>query len=81
MRGSKITESFEMRFIFLLAAFLIVNHVEAWRHFWRGKSFKKHVLGESNIADGPPDQWFVQKLDHFDVINQKTWNQVREFVF
>lgn len=68
-----------MRLIIILTIFFLAfsGHVEAWKHFWRGKSIGK--VKEQRI--GPPDQWFQQKLDHLDVINDKTWQQVISFLY
>ena len=58
-----------------LSVFLFVEYAAGWKHFWRGKWRSKHVEAQ----DGPPDQWFEQKLDHFNVVNTKTWKQVHNF--
>jgi hypothetical protein len=60
----------------VVTVLLLVNHAEAWKHFWRGKWFKRNVELSSSNTNLPPDQWFDQKLDHFDVVNLNTWKQV-----
>lgn len=71
-----------MRLVFLafLTLIVFVNHTEAWKHFWRGKWIQKRI-GKSLVENGPPEQWFEQKLDHSDVINSKTWKQVRKYPY
>jgi len=45
----------------------------AWKHFRNGKHWK---LEKADIGqDFPPDQWFEQRLDHFNLINNETWQQ------
>lgn len=45
---------------------------------WKGRH-KYGNLGEPNRASHkltlPPDEWYTQKLDHFDPTNNKTWQQ------
>lgn len=65
--------------LFLLGSFLLIE-VEGWRHFWRGKKFNREEAGAVNSLL-PSDQWFEQKLDHFNVINTKTWKQVLLFMY
>ena len=49
----------------------------AWKHFRNGKHWK---LEKADIGqDFPPDQWFEQRLDHFNLINNETWQQVGIF--
>lgn len=65
-------------FYVVLTVIILTGNTEAWKHFWRGKLIRK----QSNnlpIIGAPPDQWFEQKLDHFNVVNTKTWKQVRVF--
>lgn len=51
----------------------------SWRHFWKGRRHHGN-LGDPAPArllnELPPDQWFVQNLDHFDATNNQTWKQV-----
>jgi hypothetical protein len=72
---------------FLCRAIVISVLLQAtygWRTFSRGrryggnlgdpeKNLRKNDLGESNDNE---DLWFTQKLDHFDAISDKTWQQV-----
>jgi len=69
-----------MRLLLVLVVALLLVEVHSWRHFWKGKKFglrhevKNEVDANNNLP--VPDQWFEQKLDHFNVINTKTWKQV-----
>lgn len=62
--------------IVILCAFLCKNQVCASQYFRHGKwwNLKKSV---SVNRPGPPEQWFEQKLDHFDVTKERTWKQVQ----
>ena len=53
--------------------FFLVNDALAWKRFWRGKWRAKPEPLSFKV---PPDQWFDQKLDHFNIINIQTWKQV-----
>lgn len=54
-----------------------------WRTFWKGRRFDGNVghptdyRGLLGSAAGDEDLWFTQKLDHFELMNDKTWKQVR----
>jgi hypothetical protein len=42
------------------------------------RSWHHHGLGSPSIPPGvevPPDQWFVQLLDHFKPTDDRTWKQ------
>ena len=69
-----------MRLLLVLVVALLLVEVHSWRHFWKGKKFglRHEVKNEvdANNNHPVPDQWFEQKLDHFNVINTKTWKQV-----
>lgn len=63
----------------LLVSILTLENVHGWRIFWKGR------LDGGNLANPhvnlrreqlPPDQWFDQKLDHFDDSNTELWKQV-----
>lgn len=60
---------------FAVTFLLFHSDVNAWKHFWRGKWIQRHTQNLEN-EKLPPDQWFEQKLDHFDILNQKSWKQV-----
>ncbi|XP_073975954.1 putative serine protease K12H4.7 isoform X1 [Rhodnius prolixus] len=60
-----------MKFL-LLVYFLWMNSVEA------SLKINRLYLSAPQVNEGvqlPPDQWFEQKLDHFDPTNKKTWLQ------
>lgn len=64
-----------MKFL-LLVYFLWMNSVEA------SPKINRLYLSPPQVNEGvqlPPDQWFEQKLDHFDPTNKKTWLQVNNF--
>jgi len=53
------------------------NQVDCLSNFIRGRRFLKHTnlnLKLSNITD----QYYDQRLDHFNEANRKTWKQVSE---
>lgn len=57
----------------------IISDVSGWRTFWKGRrSGGNLVHPEVNVTKNelPPDQWFEQKLDHFNESNKETWKQV-----
>jgi hypothetical protein len=51
------------------------NQIDCLSNFIRGRRFSKHLnqnLKLSNITD----QYYDQRLDHFNEANRKTWKQV-----
>uniref|UniRef100_U5EW69 Putative thymus-specific serine protease n=1 Tax=Corethrella appendiculata TaxID=1370023 RepID=U5EW69_9DIPT len=66
----------------LLISIILVQNVECWRRFWKGRHFHGNV-GEPNKESNKlfefPDLWFEQYLDHFEPSNTQTWKQ-RYFV-
>lgn len=60
---------FTLSFLFLIC----LNKTSAWKRFWKGKWRARENVTALNL---PQDQWFDQKLDHFNVINKETWKQV-----
>ena len=49
----------------------------AWKNFRWGR-IRHGNLGHPESSEiTPEEKYFVQKLDHFDPTNTKTWNQVR----
>ena len=78
--------SFILTILIIFATFHL-NHSDPSRRFMRGWKAARSLEGwkhESLLGaptgqyngDLPPDQWFEQKLDHFDDANSKTWKQV-----
>lgn len=70
----------------LLVVIICATSIEnalGWRTFWKGRrrDGNLHIDSAHQIAlqkgySLPPDQWFDQKLDHFDQSNNKLWKQV-----
>jgi len=56
----------------VLVALFLCDFVFSFKHFYHGKHFK---LEKFETEEFPPDQWFEQQLDHFDVVNNATWQQ------
>lgn len=66
-------------FAFLICFFVSVAEIEGWRTFWKGRRKGGNLAApHSNLLreELPPDQWFDQKLDHFNGNNHLTWKQV-----
>lgn len=62
--------------ILLICAALFDNAL-GWRTFWKGRrSGGNLVAPHTRTFSLPPDQWFHQKLDHFDQSNNALWKQV-----
>ena len=57
----------------VLVALFLCDFVFSFKHFYHGKHFR---LEKFETEEFPPDQWFEQQLDHFDVVNNATWQQV-----
>lgn len=77
--------SFLFGFLFLVV--LCFMPISAWRTFWKGRKFGGN-LGHPTDSKGilmndgeNEDLWFVQKLDHFEPMNTKTWKQVKQKFF
>lgn len=65
--------------IITIIAFVHIDTVHGWRTFWKGRHFNGNLqLQNVNVSleKLPSDQWFNQKLDHFDASNTETWKQV-----
>lgn len=72
--------SFLLSFVFLVV--LCCLPVNGWRSFWKGRRFGGNLGHPTDskgiLNDGEnEDLWFVQKLDHFEPMNVKTWKQVK----
>lgn len=62
-------------FLVFLLLIAILYNVSARKNFLR-------TLGEPKLSksrDPPKEQWFVQNLDHFNVVEGRTWKQVSGF--
>ena len=63
--------------VLLFAGF--VNLCHGSLHFLRGRPRGGMLAAPSadaiHVKDLPQDQWFTQRLDHFDDSNTKTWQQ------
>lgn len=67
-------------FAFLIGFFVSVAEIEGWRTFWKGRRTGGNLAApHSHLLpqELPPDQWFDQKLDHFNDNDPLTWKQVR----
>lgn len=59
----------------------LIHSSFGWRQFWKGRHTGGNLGGASGnndlLTDNflPPDEWFVQMLDHFDPTNTGTWKQ------
>jgi len=69
--------------ILFLAIFALLEPVDAlhpyslktnWLEF--SENFLTKIPNKIPSAAEIPDQWFTQKLDHSDVTNSQTWQQV-----
>lgn len=69
-----------MRLLLVLPILLIsLGNVWCWRVFWKGRRDGGNLIAPPvNVTaeELPPDQWFDQKLDHFDESNNELWKQV-----
>lgn len=71
------------KFLWIFVAVLLVTDTAlGWRSFWKGRRVGGNVGHPSDFhgsleSDGSEDLWFEQKLDHFEPLSDKTWNQVR----
>lgn len=64
-------------FFILLFLCISFGNVFCWKTFWKGRrSGGNLVAPHANVSELPPDQWFDQKLDHFDNSNNIQWKQV-----
>lgn len=65
---------------FILLTFLVsLENVRGWRMFWKGRRSGGNLIAPHvNVTRNelPPDQWFDQKLDHFNDNNNELWKQV-----
>lgn len=59
-----------------------INSSFGWHQFWKGRHTGGNLGGASrgsglstDNVSLPPDEWFVQMLDHFDPTNVVTWKQ------
>lgn len=70
--------------LFLFSVIFLASLCEptyGWRSFWKGRRFGGNVGHPTDSkgllsSDENEDLWFVQKLDHFEPMNTKTWKQV-----
>lgn len=69
-----------MRLLLVLPILLIsLESVWGWRVFWKGRRDGGNLITPPinvSAAELPPDQWFDQKLDHFNESNNELWKQV-----
>ncbi|XP_069679162.1 putative serine protease F56F10.1 [Periplaneta americana] len=68
------------RLNFALITILVIIlscEVDGWKRFFRGRR-QDGMLGKPRTPPNitlPPDEWFVQQLDHFNPTDFRTWNQ------
>lgn len=58
---------------------LLFSNVYAWQTFFRGREFEGNIgrpYTENVITRKFPAQWFTQVLDHFNLSDSRTWQQV-----
>lgn len=62
--------------------FAVIHSSFGWRQFWKGRQTGGNLGGATKInglstenGSLPPDEWFVQMLDHFNPTNVGTWKQ------
>lgn len=63
--------------IFLFCAINVIE-IECWKIFNKGR-VRGGMFGGPKFeeaVDLPPDEWFEQRLDHYDPSEIRTWNQV-----
>lgn len=65
-------------FILLPILLIALDDVHGWRTFWKGRRDGGNLLSPPVEVGAklPPDQWFAQKLDHFDNNSASKWLQV-----
>lgn len=71
--------------LFILLIFSIsLENAYGWRVFSKGHRSGGNLIAPfKNVSREqlPPDQWFHQKLDHFDDSNNELWKQVLRITF
>ena len=72
---------FSLSLIFGIS-FLLNNHqVESFPRFFRGRLVRVRNEDNSHLKNNTiTEQYYTQRLDHFDEALTKTWNQVNEMV-
>lgn len=63
----------------ILLLFSFFASVYSWRIFFRGRERggnigKPHSVG--SFVSEIPEEWFTQVLDHFNPVDERTWQQV-----
>lgn len=57
----------------------LLSNVYAWKIFFRGRETGGNIgkpLSETNSVTDIPEEWFTQALDHFNPVEDRTWQQV-----
>lgn len=66
-----------MKLVVALMVCLCCEASFAWRIFFRGRAWDNDFAApDVSMTQLPEEQWFKQKLDHFDPTNLKEWDQV-----
>lgn len=66
-------------FVSFIILSILLENIHGWRTFWKGRrSGGNLVHPHVNVSQYqlPPDEWFEQRLDHFNESNKATWKQV-----
>lgn len=59
--------------IFVLSIF----GADGWKTFHLGREYGGNVKAPTTAFFAlPPDEWFTQKLDHFNPTDERVWQQV-----
>lgn len=64
----------------LLCSLTLVVNIHAWKIFHRGRGAGGNlglpVRSSISSVKQIPEKWFIQNLDHFNPVDQRTWKQV-----
>ncbi len=69
-----------IKFLYLFTIFFVccIYSADSLPKFIRGRLFNRNNL-QSKLLTNVPDQYFEQRLDHFDESTTDTWQQVLNF--
>jgi len=75
-----------MNLFFVVLIIFNFGDIFSSRLFFRGRPLTKHgMLGipksiKIDEYELPKDEWFKQKLDHFNPVDKRTWKQVLNLI-